>query len=418
MITNHRRWVALAAVALIGVTALWLHARARSTTEAELTQSIVVAPAPFKATIDVAGVTTAGERVDVVAPFDGQVAGLQFTYGDPVARGQVLLTMDVSDLDQRLRDARSAFLKANQVADDMRTWSSGVDVSRARRTVQSAELDSADARRKTTETRALLDRGLVPRSEYEALVQQLRSQEVSAATARDELTAALRRGQGPNREMAELELRSATARLADLESQRAKATSVAPASGVFVRPASVAGAEGDGIHVGQRLTRGQLIGSIAQGDSLTIEAPLNEADANRVRVGQRAEVSGGGFGVTKLSGRIVSVAGEARPSPAGNGSSVVMARVRLDHLPTDQQRLARIGMTANVSIVVYEASAALVVPPQALLGSEPDIRVMAIPSKGGTAHAVNVLLGQATPDGVEIKSGLKAGDRVVWSLPR
>ncbi|MCA6244208.1 MAG: HlyD family efflux transporter periplasmic adaptor subunit [Phenylobacterium sp.] len=414
---NRRQWLALGAVALFALLALWLYARARSTTEPAQTQSVVVQPAPFKATIDVAGVIAAGERVDVVAPFDGPVARLEFTYGDPVSQGQVLMRMDVSDLGQRLRDAKSAYLKAQQVAADMRNWSSGVEVSRARRTLQSAELDSADARRKATETRMLLDRGLVPRSEYEALTQQLRSQELSAATAREELSAALRRGQGPNREMAELDLRSATARLTELEEQQAKATTVAPVAGVFVRPASAAGAEGDGIHVGQRLARGQLVGSIVQGDSLTIEVPLNEADANRVKVGQRAEISGGGFGTTKLNGHVISVAGEARPSPAGNGSSVVMARVRMDHLPTGQQQLARIGMTANVAIVVYETAAALVVPPQALLGSAPEVRVMVIP-KAGAARSVKVLPGQATPDGVEVKSGLKAGDTVVWSVPR
>ena len=68
-------------------------------------------------------------------------------------------------------------------------------------------------------------------------------------------------------------------------------------------------------------------------------------------------------------------------------------------------------MSANLSIMAYEKADALVVPPGALHGSgrAPTVRV----ETDGAVHEVAVTLGISTPDGVEVRQGLRAGDVVM-----
>lgn len=410
---RHRRVVLIGlAAALIGGVLL---SRPGHRPETGALQSLVVQPRPFTATVGVVGVIKADQPLDVVAPFDGAVAEVGFTYGDPVAAGQILVRMDDFEIIQRVREARTAFLKAQEAAGEMAVWGSSPEVSRARRAKQSADLELAETRRKLDETKGLLDRGLVPRSEYDGLMQQLRSQQISAAAAQEDLVGAVKRGQGPNREIASLDLASSRARLADLQSQLEAAVLGSPAAGVMIRPPATTAGDTE-VHVGQRLSRGQLIGSIARRDSLVVEFALNEADAGRVKVGQSASASGGGLGDRQLSGKVVSVAGEAKPSATGSGSSTVLARVRLTDIPTDAAGI-RIGATANVSIKVREVRRAIVVPSQAVLGAPPIGQVRVKDPKTGKSSPRQVMIGETSPEGAEVLLGLQAGQTIVWPTP-
>ena len=149
-------------------------------------------------------------------------------------------------------------------------------------------------------------------------------------------------------------------------------------------------------------------------DSLVVEFALNEADAGRVKVGQSASASGGGLGDRQLSGKVLSVAGEARPSATGSGSSTVLARVRLTDVPADASRI-RIGATANISIKVREVARAIVVPPQAVQGAPPVGQVLVKDPKTAKISPRQVIIGETSAEGVEILSGLKPGETVVWS---
>ena len=82
----------------------------------------------------------------------------------------------------------------------------------------------ADTERKLAETRSLLDRGIVPRLEVDALDQQARQQRLDLASAQAELTSTLARGQGENLQIADMELTNATAKHGDLAAARERRT--------------------------------------------------------------------------------------------------------------------------------------------------------------------------------------------------
>ncbi|MDR3507319.1 MAG: HlyD family efflux transporter periplasmic adaptor subunit [Caulobacteraceae bacterium] len=410
--------MAIVLVVLAGGVSLWRKVTHPKAAASVAEQSMVIQPQPFVSTISVTGTVAPGDNADVTAPFDGVVTQVGFDYGAPVTQGQVLVTLDVSDLRRRRNEAMSAFLKASQAAADIASWGTGPEVSRARRAADSAAFDLKDTQRKVEETKGLLDRGLVARSEYEGVLQQQRSQQGALASAQQDLNTALARGQGANRTVAAIDLENAKGRLAELDAQLAGAVVRAPVAGVIVRPPADRAQTQSAIHVGLPLTRGQLVGTIARSGGLAVLFHLGEIDANRVRIGQAVSVTGPGFGALALKGHVVSVAGEASPPSASSGPLTSFDAVaRLDGLTPDQAAAVRIGMTANVAIEVYRNPSALVAPPASVRGAAPAATVLVRDAKSGQSHAVPVQIGKVGPDGVEILSGLKAGDVVVWTPP-
>ncbi|MBO9706625.1 MAG: HlyD family efflux transporter periplasmic adaptor subunit [Caulobacter sp.] len=379
-------------------------------------QSAVIQGRPFVSTIAVAGSIAPGPGGELLAPFEGVVRSVGFAYGEPVTAGQVLLVFDTAEVEARRNDAEASMLKASQAARDMADWNNGPEMSRARQAVASSEADLVDSQRKLAETKGLLDRGLVPRTEFETAQRQLLTQEAGLAAARRDLAVVEARGRGANRRVAELELSNARARLASFSGQAAGAVLRAPVSGVMVRPPADKG-EPVAVHAGSPMTRGQLIGVIASADALSVTFKLGEVDANQVKVGQAVTVTGAGFPGLVLRGRVASVAGEALPPSAGSPTSTVAATARLEGLAPEEAAQVRIGMSANVSIEVYSNPTAVVAPPAAIQGAAPAATVTVRDPRTGKTRSVAVRLGRVAPDGVEVLSGLKAGDTVVWTPP-
>jgi HlyD family secretion protein len=157
------------------------------------------------------------------------------------------------------------------------------------------------------------------------------------------------------------------------------------------------------------------LGVIASTTGLDVIFKLDEADLALVKAGQKAMVSGPGFGGSVLTGMVSSIGGEAETA-TGGGKATFEARIRLHPLSESAARDVRIGMTANIAIMTYENRDAIVVPPQAVQGAAPQAYVMVRAGSGAASERRPVAIGKVGPSAVEILSGLRAGETVVWTV--
>ena len=409
----------LALAAAVCVLALGGTGCHRARTTASTQQTYTVEPRPFDVTLALVGAIGPAAKSEVVAPFDGAIRSVAVHIGQAVCRGQPLFDMDAGELTGQLRDAQAAFLKSQGSAAETTDWEAGGEVARARRGLASAQagLKSLDARLATT--RALLDRGLVARDEYQGLVDQRLTAEMALQSAEDDLKAARDKGSPSARRIAQLDLENASAKLDVLQGEFAHAQVVAAADGVLIRTPAGKGEDAAALAPGTRLQRGQVAAEIARSGELAITVKLNEADVDKVRAGMAATVTGPGFPGIVLSGRVISVANEAGETQTeGSGAPgevAFAATIGLDRLTPAQAAAVRMGMTANVALVTYHADGALTVPPQALQGGGPAATVLVAARRGAKAVTRTVSVGQIAPDGVEITSGLQPGEVVEWS---
>lgn len=256
------------------------------------------------------------DQVDVGSELSGTVESVRVDFNDRVVRGQVLATLDVSQLEQEVNESRAAFESAEAA------------VLRAVATVRETRLDQERCQRLAQEhvcSQQDLDRA-------EAALARARAEEASA------------------RSQVSLARASLDAELARLE----KAVVHAPIDGVvlarYVEP-------------GQTLAatfQTPLLFTLAEDlRFMDLHLDVDEADIGRVREGQKAS-----FGVDAYPGRrfpaVITAVRFAPRSVEGVVTYETLLRVENPEL------LLRPGMTATAEIETGRRDAVLLVPNAAL----------------------------------------------------
>jgi HlyD family secretion protein len=383
-----------------------LPARADAGVRSGVGDTVEVRPRPLEVKLPLSGTLQPLTMAAVVAPIGGTVKRVWFRPGERVERGQRLVELDTTQVEVELRNARAAMIKADQHARDLRGWDEGPEVAEANRRLTKARLSLEAAKESLAETKALFDKGIVGRAEYEAAQREQANEELDFNSAEQELAAVKDQGSAENVRVAEMELENAQVNLDRVQARLAQAVVVAPTAGVAIRPAA-AGDLSEGGHV----DAGQALVAIGDLSSLAAVAAVDELEVERLHLGQPALVSSDAFPGVTLDGVVKSVA--AATGGAG-GFSVMVA---VTSLPAEVAARFRLGLSAHIEAVVYRQADALLVPIAAVeAGENGGGWVQAIDPTSGKPERRRVELGETTVAEVEVRAGLLAGDRVL--VPR
>lgn len=383
-------------------------------------RTVVVEPRPVSSTLTLVGRLAPRREIEVTSPIRGKVAAVHVRPGERVARGQRLLEMDMNEVRIDHRAAQVDHIKALDRMRELENWSDHPDVSRARRTLSKSRTALETRRNKLAETTLLLERGIIPASEHEAAEREHGNQLLDLQAAEEELQAILAKG-AAEREVAQLELDNARARLKGVEETLSRATVTAPAAGVVLRPRSQGGEKtgsgdaDDYLAPGASVDQGSLLLTIGDLDGVTVVGRVDEVDVVRVRPGHPVVVTGDAFPDIELRGAVVRVSSQASNDGAKRGPPAFEVAAAVESLTEDQRRVLRLGMSATLKIVVYDKADALLVPIGAVVlgGDGPRLRVR--DRESGEVRSVEVATGLTTVDSVEIVEGIAAGDEVVVS---
>ncbi|WP_321847731.1 efflux RND transporter periplasmic adaptor subunit [Pseudomonas paraveronii] len=411
MTTNQKRLLAAGLIVLLAGAGIAVQSH-RSAAEPLNTaeQWLAVKPDALVHQIGLVGKIEPDTTLILTAPFDGNVQANLVEQGQRVDAGQVLLRMDPALLEVQLRDALSAQLKARRTVQDMQNWDNSPTVSRARRSLRTAQMSAGNTQHKLTESENLFQRGIIPRNELDDLKQQTQQQQLDLIAARDELQQALEQGKGEYRQIAEMELTNATVKYDALYQQLEGKEVKAPFSGIVVPvPGSGNAAQGAGntnapVQAGSKVGQGQVLFGLANIERLKIVAKVSELDINQLHQGQAVEVMGDGFDGERLSGSVSVVSGLAIAGDT-QGSAQFPVTLSIPKLTPQQLQRVRLGMSARLTIVTYNNAQAIVIPSQAI---QPDRTVEYRPAMDKPVERVTVTTGQSTPQGVEV-FGLKPG---------
>ena len=144
--------------------------------------------------------------------------------------------------------------------------------------------------------------------------------------------------------------------------------------------------------------------SIINNETLFIEVNIEEADINKVQVGQKAYATFDALDSLKLEGEITFISLTSETS--NNGIVTYLVRVVFENTGESQ---IREGMTAYVDFVTAEANDVLVVPVDAVrnIGGQPSVESM-------DGAWIPVTTGFTDGDYVEVISGLNEGDKILY----
>ena len=162
------------------------------------------------------------------------------------------------------------------------------------------------------------------------------------------------------------------------------------------------------------MSEGEYLLSIGDVDGLAVAGRVDEVDVIKLRPGQRVRISGDAFPELELEGQVVRVSSQARTGRAGTVPTFEVSAA-IGRLTDSQRRQLRLGMSAQVVVVVRDEPAALLVPLAAVQGELGQYWLRVRSKENGAAQRVPVEVGATTLNEAEIVRGLKAGDEVIVS---
>ena len=378
--------------------------------------SVTVAPRRLVSTLSYVGRLAPRAEVRVTSRAAGQVARVLVEYGDRVQAGQPLLELDNTETNRRHLEARAGYLEARDKLRELEDWENSAEMTRLRQAVALAGMELEARERKLAETALLLEQGVIPASEHETARRQYEAQRLRHEAALQDVRVAYAKADADTVQIARLRLENAATRMRGLQQTLADAVIRAPISGVVLQPdGGPPGAEGgDGrrLAAGSFVSEGAYLLSIGDLGGLSVAGGIDEVDVVKVKPGQPVRISGDAFPDLVFAGRIERISPQSRTDGNARVPTFDVNAV-IDRLAEAHLARLRLGMSANVTVVVRDEPAALLVPIDAVLGSSGNHRVRLQGKDGAAPREVPVQVGETTLYEVEILDGLKAGDEVI-----
>jgi RND family efflux transporter MFP subunit len=160
------------------------------------------------------------------------------------------------------------------------------------------------------------------------------------------------------------------------------------------------------VEEGETVTPNTLLGTHIMTEYVYAEFGVVERDVNKIALGQKATVYVDAFPDKTFEGVIENIA-----PVVGGSSRTATARVRIEN----PERLLLPGMFARIRILLYSKKNTLVVPTDAVQGSEGDQYVFALDSEKSVAEKRAVTIGYTRPDYSQVDAGISEGELVAIS---
>lgn len=304
----------------------------------------------------VSGKLEAGESANVVAKMAGKVAAVHVDVGSAVRAGQVLVTLDNTDLAARLEQAKAG-------------------VAAAESALAVAQTAYAVAEANYQRGKQLLEQGAIPRAVFEA------EYELKYIQAKEQVERAL-----------PAQLAQARASLALAESAYNDSFVRAPISGLVTAR---------NVNPGEMASTMTPVISLANLDKVEVKATVGENLVNQLKPGQKVQVKISAVAGQPFAGVITTIAPAADPVSKG-----FPIKVQIDN----PKHVLKPGMFAEVQLTPPQKEA-LLVPREAVIKAEDKNVVWVI--KEGQAQKKEVQIGESDGRRIIITAGLTEGEEVV-----
>ena len=390
-----RKWALLLAVVVVLAGGFWGYTRLNGAAPTiDASKIAVVERGTMTRSVVATGKVEPITKVEIKSKANGIIERLLVEVDQVVDAGRVLAELDKENLTARLREAR-ANLQAAEAARE-------AAVAQLKKNEVEAEAPDVEfARRNNARAEQLFDQKLVSQSSLDDAKSAL------------ELAENRKRAAGGQLVIAQAKVVEATANVAQAranveraEEELANATIRAPIRAtVLTRDVEIGSPVSSILNLGANATLVMTLGDIQQ---VFVRGKVDEADIGRVRLGQAARITTESFPDRVFEGRVTQI------SPIGvekDNVTTFEVKVSIDNAGKE----LKANMTANAEIVLEQFADSLLVPEAAVAFDaqrKAFVDVVDPGSKTGRRR-VPVTVGVGNGTKMQIKDGVKAGDKVV-----
>lgn len=361
-------------------------------------QWTVIEAADRPITVDASGIVTSADAMRFGPP-PNRSWRIAITHlaqeGTRAKKGDVLARFDGSGTDDRIRTIQAQLnAKRSELESLQETQQREVEDGRVR-------LAAARSAAEKAARKADADAELFASLEYKKLVEQ-RDITQTLYENEQQRVALVARVRASREAELEADIRRLDSELGGAQRELDGFTIVAPRPGLVIVGVN---REGQKLDTGDQVNPGMIVVELADDTNLNILAEVPEFAANRIQIGQSAEITIDAVGGNAIAGEVVAVASVVRRQ---SRFSQAMVRDVTVSLPQEVISSLRPGMSVKLDIVVDTRRSALAVPEESLIyrDGEPGVNV-----RGGGWKPLQ--LGPASGSGMRIVvAGLDGGEEV------
>lgn len=323
----------------------------------------------------------------ILPKFAGKLLTLKVNKGDSVKAGQLLATMDVSDVEQQVKQAKSQLdsAKANY-AQGLAAHKAGI--SQAEINLQNAERGYNEAKKQADRMRNLKDSGAISVNEWEQAENAFKQAENALKLAQQQLTQA----------KAEEGLKAAEASVAQAqtayEAAQKNLSDARITSPVDGEVAEINGDEGEMVSPSAPFIR------VINRSELLFTFTVWEQDLVRLKTGMKM-----GIDIPSLQKKVEGTIRFIGITPAQNTKTYPV-----EVLVKNENKILSVGLSGEAQLTV-SGKESLVVPNEALVEKEGKQYVFVV--QGDAAVQKEVTVETLDSNRAAVKAGLKEGDQVV-----
>lgn len=360
----------------------------------------------FSSALTVSGTVLPRDEVDVTPKASGKLLSLHVTEGLSIKAGQVIGTIDHSEIDAQIEQAQAQARIARANLNMAVNGPLLPQVSQARALIRQGEanLKQLEATKENIEKdlmsyKTLLAKGIIPEQQVNNTKTQLEVANQQIAAAKQQIESSrqslklLTDGTRPEQiEVNRGQLDNAMASIKFYNSQLANYNITSPISGVITRKF---------LSSGSLISQTTPIVTVSKDVDPDIVMNVPEKEVENIRIGQKVEVK------TSASSDKV-YAGKVKEIYPNIDNQTRLGKVKAE---LNSKEPLKLGMLLVCNIYTVEKNNALVLPSDAIMKDKDLTFVYTV--EGNKAVKKNVTLGIEGPDTTEIISGIKPDEKVI-----
>ena len=302
-------------------------------------------------------------------------------------RNEVNVKPQISGIVTELLKEPGETVEAGEVIAKVKVIPDMGSLSSAQSRVRLANINVRQAQTDYEREKTLYDKGLVSADEYDKIAQALRQAREEVAAAQDNLEV-VRDG---------------------VSKSNASASSTLVRSTVTGLILDIPVKVGNSVILANTFNDGTTIATVANMHDLIFRGNIDETEVGRLTAGMTMKITVGALQNLRFDARLEYISPKATDQNGANQFEIKAAV----NVPASGQKI-RSGYSANAEIVLAEARGVLSVPESAIEFEGDDTYVYIIKGEGDkkTYERRKVVTGLSDGINIEIKSGLKKGDRV------
>jgi membrane fusion protein (multidrug efflux system) len=401
------RWPFLVlSLLLVAGAAWWLRPRPRKPAAGASIPTVRVTRGALLRTLRLSGSISAKNYVSIAgpilrAPDNGRGLVLIYVppFGSMVRKGDVIARIDgqamqdhlddvIATVDQSAMDLKK--LRSQQIAIRQALEQS---VNRARAAWEKAQLD----------LKTIGVRSAIQREQYKLVEEETKA---TYAEVRGELNLLADR-QAAEWQIAQLNQQSQIHHRDRHQTDVDRCVIKAPIDGQVVMRTTIRNGQTGQVQLGDEIAPGQPFMRVVDPSTMELDATVNQADADQVRLGQKATVRFDAYPNLVVNGKVEAVGTLA---VGGRRINYWVRQVPVRIAIQEQDSRVIPDLTASADVILTEQGDALLIPREAV--QETDGKTIVYVKQGDNVVAREVELGPTNNSQVSVTAGLQAGDEV------